>query len=325
MRASQSESLTAWRPEGAVNRIVALPRAGTRFLSLTFRRERSVYAVFLLPAVAMLFLITVYPLLYGLAVSFTDLQLARPRQAVFVGVSQYVEMARSAHFRITVTNTLLFIVGAVGGQMVLGLGLALLLNRGLPGFAVVRTLMLLPMTIPTVVSSLAWYSMYNPTYGIINFVLARLGIYTPPLWLADPRTALVSVVLVDIWQWTPFVMLVLLAGLHTLPEEHVEAAAVEGAGAFQIFRYITLPYLRPFLGVALLFRTIDAFKVFDKIYILTGGGPGTATETVNFFAYRQGFAFSNMGYASAISVFILLTVVALSVTIIRQTQRLREA
>jgi multiple sugar transport system permease protein len=151
--------------------------------------------------------------------------------------------------------------------------------------------------------------MYNPTYGIINFVLAWVGVSGAPHWLADPRTAMLSVILVDVWQWTPFVMLLLLAALYTMPEEYAEAAAVEGAGALQTLRYVTLPFLRPFLGVVLLFRTIDAFK---------------ATETVNFFAYRQGFAFFNMGYASAISVFILTTVVVLSAMIIRSTQRLQE-
>lgn len=309
-----------------MNRLAAPPRAGARWFGTHLRRERGTHLLLLLPAVVVLCLIIIYPLLYSLVVSLTDLQLARPRQAVsFVGLGQYAEMARSAQFRTTVVNTLVFIVGAVGAQLVLGVVLALLLNRALPGFTLVRTLLLLPMTIPTVVSSLAWYSMYNPSYGIINFMLGWVGVRGAPLWLADPRTAMASVILVDIWQWTPFVMLLLLAALHTMPEEYVEAAAVEGARPIQILRYITLPFLRPFLGVALLFRTIDAFKVFDKIYILTGGGPGIATETVNFFAYRQGFAFLNMGYASAISVFILFTVVALSAMIIRSTQRLQEA
>ena len=308
-----------------MKRTAALPGLGDLPWSSWARRERHVHLLFLLPALTLLALITVYPLFYGIVVSFTDLQLARPRQALsFVGIAQYVEMARSAQFWTTVLNTLVFILGAVGAQLVLGLVMALLLNRGLPGFALVRTLLLLPMTVPTVVSSLAWYSMYNPTYGIINFVLAWVGVSGAPHWLADPRTAMLSVILVDVWQWTPFVMLLLLAALYTMPEEYAEAAAVEGAGALQTLRYVTLPFLRPFLGVVLLFRTVDAFKVFDKIYVLTGGGPGTATETVNFFAYRQGFAFFNMGYASAISVFILTTVVVLSAMIIRSTQRLQE-
>lgn len=309
-----------------MSRTVAIREADARVRASPLGRERGFHLLFLAPAVVLLSLITIYPLLYSLTVSFTDLQLARPRQSVnFVGFAQYVEMARSAHFRTTVANALLLIVWAVGAQMILGLVLALLLNRSLPGFGLIRTLLLLPMTIPTVVSSLAWYSMYNATYGIINYSLRWLGMASPPLWLADPRIALASIVIVDIWQWTPFVMLLLLSGLYTLPEEHTEAAAVEGAGPFQVLRYVILPFLRPLLGVVVLFRTIDVFKLFDKIYILTGGGPGTATETVNFFAYRQGFAFFKMGYASAISVFILATVVALSVIIVRLTQRLREA
>jgi multiple sugar transport system permease protein len=280
------------------------------------------YLWFLAPMAILLFALTVYPVLHGINTSFTNLNLARPRlEARFIGLDNYLVLYHSETFRRTVANTLLFVGGAVALQFAIGFGLALLLNRNLPGRGVIRTLLLLPLMVTPVVAALIWSLFYNPSSGIINQALIALGVTSPPVWLGNPRIALLSIIIVDTWQWSPFVMLLMLAGLQTIPKDYYEAAQIDGASGWACFRHITIPVLMPLIGVVLLFRIMDAFKVFEKIYVLTGGGPGLATETIIFHAYRQGFGFWNMGYASAIAVVAFLMVVAASVMLIRATQQ----
>lgn len=279
------------------------------------------YVVFLLPLVVLLIGLTLYPIGTSIYTSFTNLHLARPNIPLrFVGLEQYSLMFASEQFWITFRNTLVMVVGAVGSQLVLGFFLALLLDRELPGIGIIRTILLLPLMVTPVVAALVWSLMLNPSTGVVNYLLMLGGWENPPVWLGSGPLAMLSIILVDAWQWTPFVMLLLLAGLQGIPKEFYEAADLDGATFMERVRYIILPVLKPLIGVVLLLRVMDAFKIFDKIYILTAGGPGSATETVAFHAYRQGFGFFRMGYASAISMILLVVVLIVSIVLIRQTQ-----
>lgn len=284
-------------------------------------QERRLYILFLAPMVVLLIGLTLYPIMYSIYTSFTSLHLARPTVPVrFIGFDNYVNMFNNELFWITMRNTVVMVVGAVTAQFVLGFSLALLLNRELPGIGFIRTLLLLPLMITPVVAALVWSLMLNPASGVINYLLMQIGWSNPPLWLGVGRNAMLTIIAVDAWQWTPFVMLLMLAGLQGIPKEFYEAAQLDGASAWQNIRYITLPVLTPLIGVILLLRVMDAFKIFDKIYILTQGGPGSSTETVAFHAYQQGFGFFRMGYASAISMILLIVVVITSIILIRNTQ-----
>ena len=206
-----------------------------------------------------------------------------------------------------------FVSASVSSQLILGFAMALLINRPhIKGIGVVRTLIILPMSITPIVVGLMWRILYNPSFGLINAFLGLLGIVGPE-WLGSKDTALLSVILVDIWQWTPFMFLMMTAGLQSLPAEPFEAALVDGASGFQILRLITLPLMKPIILVAVLFRIIDGFKVstFDSIFIMTKGGPGSITQTLNIYAFLTGFEWFNLGYASAMVVFtlVLLTII----------------
>lgn len=287
----------------------------------TFLQERRLYIIFLLPLIVLLAGLTIYPVGYSIYTSFTNLHLARPNLPLrFVGLDHYATMLGSEVFWQVFRNTAVMVLGAVSVQLVVGFLVALLLNRELPGIGIVRTVLLLPLMVTPVVGALVWSLMLNPSTGVVNYLLISLGWSDPPVWLGSGPLAMLSIILVDAWQWIPFVMLLLLAGLQSIPKELYEAADLDGAGFWQQVRHITLPMLTPLIGVVLLLRVMDAFKIFDKIYILTAGGPGNATETVAFHAYRQGFGFFRMGYASAVSMVLLVVVLAVSLLLIRSTQ-----
>lgn len=266
-------------------------------------------------------MLTLYPVGYSIYTSFTSLHLARPNIPVrFIGLENYAKMFASELFWFTMRNTVIMVTGAVTSQFVLGFALALLLDRKLPGIGIIRTILLLPLMVTPVVASLVWSLMLNPSTGVINYFLILLGWPEPPVWLGSGGLAMASIIVVDAWQWTPFVMLLMLAGLQGIPKEYYEAAQLDGASPWQNVRFIIFPVLKPLIGVVLLLRVMDAFKIFDKIYILTQGGPGSATETIAFHAYRQGFGFFQMGYASALSMVLLIVVLIASIFLIQQTQ-----
>ena len=204
----------------------------------------------------------------------------------------------------------------------LGLGLAVLLDRPLRGRSIFRAALLIPMMLPPVVAGVVWRLMLNPDFGAINGTLKGAGLNTDALtWTASPLLALASVIAVDIWQWTPFMFLVLLAGLQAIPQEPYEAAMIDGASAWQTFRHVTLPLVRPAILIALLLRTMDLLRVFDQIFILTEGGPGFATETVSLYIYRAAFRFFDFGYAAAMSFVLLVVTNIISLTYIRLLQK----
>src|SRR4030095_4323281 len=203
-------------------------------------------------------------------------------------------------------------------EFLLGLGLALLLNSQIRGRSVFRATLLVPMMLPAVVVGVVWRLMLNPNFGAINGTFKGFGLNTESLtWTASPRLALLSVIIVDIWQWTPFVFLVLLAGLQAIPQEPYEAARIDGSSPWQTFRYVTLPLLKPAILIALLLRTMDLLRVFDQIFILTEGGPGFATETISLYIYRTAFRFFDFGYAAAMSFVLLAVTNVISVLYIR--------
>lgn len=287
---------------------------------LVKNQETFAYRLFLIPLILVLVSVTLYPLLYNVYISLTDLQLTKPYRGIpFVGLENYAKLFSSSHFYATLTNTLLMVVGSVALQFLLGLALALLLNRSLRGFGVVRTLLLLPMVVTPTVAALTWSLMYNPSHGVLRYFLSVLGLQSPQ-WLSDPSLALFSIILVDVWEWTPFTMLLILSELHSVPADVYEAAQIDGASGLQILTKITIPLIKPLIGVVLLIRTMDTFKVFEKIYVLTGGGPGAATETLMFSAYRQAFGLFKMGYAASISLILLVIVLSLNALMLKATQ-----
>jgi multiple sugar transport system permease protein len=281
-------------------------------------RESSLAFLLTAPTVAVLLALSVYPLIYAIKVAFQSGSGAEARWTF----QHFTRLFSDGFFLAALGHTLLFAAAALTCEFLLGLGLALLVDRPLRGRGLFRALLLVPMMLPPVVVGVVWRLMLNPDFGAINGTLRRIGLTTEALtWTASPRLAMLSVIAVDVWQWTPFVFLVLLAGLQAIPQEPYEAARIDGSSAWQTFRFITLPLLRPAMLIALLLRTMDLLRVFDQIYILTEGGPGFATETVSLYIYRAAFRFFDFGYAAAMSFVLLIITNLISAGYIRLLQR----
>lgn len=258
----------------------------------------------LAPALLLLAGLTLYPLGRTLALSVfnTDYGFAG---ATFVGLDNYSELLGNRFFRIAVFNTVVFTIAATCIEVALGLGLALLLDRAFAGRSLVMTLLLAPFVLSTMVVTAIWRAWFHFDLGYLNNLLRAIGLAGVP-WLFDPNLALWSIVLVDVWQSVPFCFLIILAGLRLIPRDVYEAARIDGAGPWRRFRDMTVPLLAPYLLIAALLRCVDSFKLFDKVYAMTGGGPGQATETVSLYVYRQGFRFFDIGLASAAAVVMIL-------------------
>jgi ABC-type sugar transport system permease subunit len=236
----------------------------------------------------------------------------------FVGLTNYVDAFGDPRFRGALAHTAFFAVASVTLELVIGLWLALALNRAFRFRGLVRAAVLVPWAIPTVVSALLWRFMFEGQSGIVNAALVATGLVSQPVvWLVDPRAAWVPIVLADVWKTTPFVALLLLAGLQNIDSSLYEAARIDGASAWRQFRYVTLPLLKPALLVALIFRTLDAFRVFDLIYALTGGGPGTSTEPIALYTFNALLQNLQFGYGSALSVIVFVFTFSLALVYIR--------
>jgi multiple sugar transport system permease protein len=260
------------------------------------------------PAAALLALVTLYPLAHVLWLSLERRSLLDPAPPVFAGLDNYLRLAADERFWNALGNTLYFAVVSVSLELVLGLAFALAVQRPFRGRALLYGVILLPWAVPTAVSARMWEWMYNTEIGVLNHILgAEVN------WLGAPAWALNAAVAMDVWKSTPFVALLLVAGLQGIPRELYHAAALDGASRWTVLRRITLPLLAPVILVALIFRTIDAFRVFDSIYVLTGGGPANSTETLSIYAYKTLFQSLEFGYGSAlaVSVFVLVALVAL--------------
>ncbi|PYM15773.1 MAG: sugar ABC transporter permease [Candidatus Rokuibacteriota bacterium] len=240
--------------------------------------------------------------------------LARPR---FIGLGNYARiLLGDPRFREAVVRTIYFTVLAVAAETVLGVAMALLFNREFWGRGLLRTLAILPMVATPTAIALVFVMMYHPTLGVANYLLTVVGL-SGFRWTYSSQTALYAIAVVDVWQWTPLIMLIALAGLASLPREPYEAAHLDGASTWQAFWHITLPLLRPTIVVAILFRAIDALKTFDVIFVMTQGGPANATETINLLLFNQAFSYFNMGYASSMAVALFALVMGASLILIK--------
>jgi multiple sugar transport system permease protein len=262
------------------------------------------------PAVLLLFGTVIYPILWSLNLSLHSFDIINPDKASeFVGLNNYLEMLSSEDFHGALLFTGGFVIATLTLELVIAFPIALLLHRGLPGTGLFRLIFSLPLMVAPVVAGLLWQFMFADQYGAVNNILASLGI-EGPLWLASVWGSRAAVLIGNLWLATPFVILVLLAGMATLPDELFEAARIDGARGDQLFWYVMLPLLRPALLIILVVRLTDAIRVFDIVYIITGGGPGTATEVLSTYIYRETFTRLHFAQAAAAS-FIMLAITAL--------------
>ncbi len=283
-------------------------RRGVQMPPVPRRRRFPFYAMLVAPVIVYICAVFVYPLGYSLWISFFQYRLTDPRQTkTFIGLQNYSTALGDPSIRTSIFVTILFVLAAVGVEFLIGMALALLLWKDSAINKVASALLLIPISLTPLVAGLIWRAMLSPDFGSIGYYLARYFGITHGL-TAQQGTALISLVLVDAWQWTPLMMLILLAGLRSLPKEPFEATQVDGAGRITTFRYLTLPMMRHTIILALLIRTMDAFKLFDIVFVLTQGGPGDSTEVLNFVIYKQGLSFFHMGYAAAVSNILLVIV-----------------
>ncbi len=282
--------------------------------TLAGRRRRTAW-IFLLPLLATLAAVAVWPLARTIAFSLTDAYLGDLSIQRFIGLGNYRLLVQDPVWWQAVANTIVFTVVSVGIETVLGLAIALTLNAHIPGRGLLRAAILVPWAIPTVVSAKMWGWMLNDLYGVVNAVLLWLGAISEPwAWLADPVLSMASIIAVDVWKTTPFMALLTLAALQVIPGELYEAARVDGVHPVRVFFQVTLPLIRPALLVAVIFRGLDAMRVFDVIYVLAGNNPNTASMTI--YARQQLVDFQEVGLGSAAATLLFLTIAALTVIIV---------
>ncbi len=278
----------------------------------TSAKDRGASRAFLMPAVLLILALSIFPLIFSLGLAFMSWDLSRLQGGViFIGLKNFATLIADTRFWNTARNTVFFVVGAVGLQYVLGLGLALLLNQEIRFRRFFRVTFLIPMMLTPAAVGYVGRMLFNESMGPINDIIKHLGGPVIP-WISNSKMALPSLILLDTWEWVPFMTIVLLAGLQSLPPEVFECARVDGANEWKIFRHITLPMIAPVSITVILIRALEAFKLFDIVMVMTGGGPGTATETVTMYAYIVGMKNGNLGYASAIAYSLLIMVIIFS-------------
>jgi multiple sugar transport system permease protein len=276
------------------------------------------YMLFIVPALAVMFAVIIFPWLFTFFMSVHDWRMGQAK--TFVGLDNYTKLMNDERFVNSVVRTLVYTVLSTVIPVVLGVLSALVFHRNFPFRGVLRAVFIMPMMATPVAVALVWTMMFHPQLGVLNFLLGLVGI-PPSLWVFDQATVIPSLVLVETWQWTPLVMLIVLGGLASLPTEPYESALIDGATPWQMFRRITFPLVLPFIMVATIIRTIDAVKSFDTIFVITLGGPGTASETINLYLYTQAFAFYQIGYASAMVVVFMVVIMALCLILLYLRQR----
>ena len=253
-------------------------------------------------------LVGVYPLLHSLYVSFTGLRPTNPnRHQGWVGFDNYARALTDDQFWHSIAMTAVFTASSVAISLVLAIAIALLFNRRLPGFVLMRSMILIPMLITPIAVGLIWRIMMMPELGVLNYLLGLVGIETL-LWASSRSTAMLSMILVDVWQWTPFMFVIIFAGLKSLPRSPFESAAIDGAGPIMVLWQVTLPMLKPVILIATLLRLLDAIRTFDTVHIITRGGPDFATDLISVYLQRVNFRFFDLGYGAAASWLILIFV-----------------
>ena len=294
--------------------ITATPRTGGRFERWV---ERHLRILMLAPAMLILAALTVFPSLYMFWAAVNKISPNPDIPWEFVGPGNFLRLLTDSQFHIGLLNTAIFTVSAVTAEFLLGLGLALLLDKYIRRLNFLKTILMIPMMLPPIAVAITWKLIYEPQFGVLNEIMFRLGL---PLqaWAGDADLAMFSIVVADVWQWTPFVFLLMLAGLASLPQEPYEAAAIDGASAWRQFWDLTIPFLKPVIAIALLLRAMDALRLFDLVFILTGGGPADRTKVLSLYIYQVAYRFADPGYAAAISLFVLFVTVALSTWFIKR-------
>jgi multiple sugar transport system permease protein len=298
------------------------PRLSDRFRTIT-RGKKFLPWVLVLPCVILLFIIGIGPLSYVLVLAFSKFTPGAPLE--FAGLQNFVRAFQSSRFWHGISITLWFVLFSVGVQLFLGFITALSLQRVHRRFRqVAMALMLVPMMIAPTVVGVLWKMVFKARYGAFNYLLETLfGIHGPD-WLADRTAALAGLLIADIWQWTPFMTILLLAGLHSLSQEIYEASYVDGSTRWQVFKNMTIPLMKPFIFLAVFLRMIDAWKTFDLVFGITRGGPGDYTESIAWYTYKVGFTYFDQGYAAALSVIQLLIIIVLGKILLSQLNRVTQ-
>ena len=276
------------------------------------------YWLFALPGVAVTATVIVFPWIFTLWMSVHDWKVTGDH--AFIGLGNYTKLATDQRFLESIWRTLGFTVLATVIPIALGLWAALMFHRNFPFRGLLRTVFVMPMMATPVAVALVWTMMFHPQLGVLNYLLSLVGV-APFSWVYDPATVIPTLVMVEIWHWTPLVMLIVLGGLAGLPTDPYDSALIDGASGWQMFRFITWPLILPYVMIALVIRTIDSLKVFDTIAVISQGGPGTASETLNYFLYLQAFQFYNIGYASAVVVIFFVIIIALSLLLLYLRQK----
>lgn len=286
---------------------------------------RSWVYLLLLPSLLLLLLVVAYPTIYGFVISTREMRLTRPGLNGWVGMKHYVAMMSDRVFWISLKNTAIWVVAAIAVEMTLGFIAAVALNRNLPGTKIFGVLILLPYFLPNVVAGHMWALLLDPRLGVINDIFVRIGLLNAyKAWFADPNTALAATILVEAWHGFPFFALLFLAGLKGIPEDLYKAAAVDGAGSFTKFRLITVPMLKTVIAAAVILRVISLVNSPDLLLVLTGGGPGNATQVLSLYAFQTAHRDFNFGYAGALSVVMFLILMIFATIYIRLSRITKE-
>jgi multiple sugar transport system permease protein len=278
------------------------------------------YWPFVIPALVVVVGVIVFPWVFTLWMSVHEWKVGGA--PTFTGLSNYLRMPNDPRFIEAVWHTIVYTALSIVLPLVFGTLAACVFHARFPLRGLLRGIFILPMMATPVAIALVWTMMFHPQLGVLNYLLSLVGL-PPQLWVFAPNTVIPSLVLVETWQWTPLVMLIVLGGLAAIPTEPYESALIDGASVWQIFRHITLPLITPFLFIAAMIRMIDAVKSFDIIYAITQGGPGTASETINLYLYSVAFAYYDVGYGSAIAVVFFVLIVALAAALLVMRQRLQ--
>ena len=276
----------------------------------------------MLPLIVVIFGVVSWPFIRTVGLSFTDASLVGGQSSA-VGFANYTHVLGSRAFQSAFVNTAWFVILSVSAELVLGVAAALLLNQPFYGRTALRALMILPWALPTIVNAILWRLIYNPEYGAANAAFLQLGLIDSyRSWLGEPGSAMFAMVIADVWKNFPIVALIALAALQSVPRETQAAAIVDGAGPFARFRYVTLPYLAGPLMIALVLRTIEAFKVFDIIWVMTRGGPANTTRSLSILVYQEAFSFQRAGSGASMALMITLIVMVLAMTYVAMMRRL---
>ncbi|MBP2234190.1 multiple sugar transport system permease protein [Sinorhizobium kostiense] len=273
--------------------------------------ERRLRYLMLAPAVVILLALTIFPSLYMFYAAVHRISPNPELPWQFVGTANFARLFSDGQFHVALRNTAVFTIIAVSLEFALGLGLALLLDKYIRRLTFLKTVLMIPMMLPPIAVAITWKLIYEPQFGVLNEIMYRLGLPTQA-WAGDVDLAMLSIIVADVWQWTPFIFLLMLAGLASLPVEPYEAAELDGASSWRQFWDLTIPFLKPVIAIALLLRVMDALRLFDLVFILTGGGPADRTKVLSLYIYQVAYRFADPGYAAAISLFVLFVTLILS-------------